>query len=146
VRLAFTRRTDYAIRAALELARAGRRSATHVEVAVATGAPPAVVKQALADLARAGLATATRGRRGGYLLARSPSSISVFDVVRALEPVGLAEQHCVLHEGTCLARAACPFHATIASARQAFIAALERDTLTDVLERGADPRESRQAR
>ena len=138
MRLAFTRRTDYAIRAVLELARVGDRSATHLEVAAATGAPPAVVKQALADLARGGLATATRGRTGGYRLARSPASISMHDVVSALEPIGLAEQHCVLHEGACLARGPCPFHATIAAAREAFVEALRHDSLADVLARGAD--------
>ncbi len=137
MRLAFARRTDYAIRAALELARAGDRSATHLEVAAATGAPPAVVKQALADLARAGLATATRGRGGGYRLARPPAAISMYDVVRALEPVGLIEQRCVLHAGACLATKPCPFHDTIAAAREAFVGALRHDTLGDVLERGA---------
>ncbi len=146
MRLAFARRTDYAIRAVLELARAGGQSATHLEVAAATGAPPAVVKQALADLARAGLATARRGRSGGYRLTRAPSSISMYDVVRALEPIGLAEQNCVLHEGACLVQGACPFHDTIAAAREAFVDALRRDTLADVLERGTRPTGSPQAR
>ena len=59
MRLAFTRRTDYAVRSALELARAGEAPVTHLELAAATGAPAAVVEQALADLARSG----TRPRR-----------------------------------------------------------------------------------
>src|SRR6476619_222221 len=99
MRLAFTRRTDYAVRSALELARAGEAPVTHLELAAATGAPAAVVKQALADLARSGLAEATRGRRGGYRLARPPEAITMYDVVAALEPIGAEEPHCVLHQG-----------------------------------------------
>jgi Rrf2 family protein len=135
MRLAFTRRTDYAVRSALELARIGARSATHVEIAAATGAPAGVVKQALADLAHAGIAVSSRGRRGGYRLARSPASITMYDVVAALEPIGVVEPQCVLHQGACLARGPCPFHDTIAAARAAFIEALARDTLADVLAR-----------
>jgi Rrf2 family nitric oxide-sensitive transcriptional repressor len=136
MRLAFTRRTDYAVRAALELARAGGVSVTHVEVAGATGDPPAVVKQALADLARGGVAVSTRGRNGGYRLARPPASITMHDVITALEPIGVEQPQCVLHHRACRARGPCPFHDTIAAAREAFIDALRRDTLADVLSRG----------
>ncbi len=136
MRLAFTRRTDYAVRAALELARAGGTSVTHGEVAAATGAPAAVVKQAMADLGRAGLAVASRGRKGGYRLARAPGTITMHDVVAALEPIGAEEPRCVLHPGACLASGPCPFHETIAAAREAFVDALRRDTLADVLARG----------
>ena len=136
MRLAFTRRTDYAVRSALELARAGQASRTHLEIAAATGAPAAVVKQALADLAHGGLATAIRGRNGGYRLARAPAAITMYDVVAALEPIGAEEPQCVLHQGACLARGPCPFHDTIAAARAAFVEALARDTLADVLRRG----------
>ncbi len=136
MRLAFTRRTDYAVRAALELARAGEAPVTHVEVAAATGAPAAVVKQALADLGRAGLAVASRGRNGGYRLARAPGTVTMYDIVAALEPIGAEAPRCVLHPGACLVHGPCPFHDTIAAAREAFVDALRRDTLADVLARG----------
>jgi Rrf2 family protein len=140
VRLAFTRRTDYAVRAALELARS-RELVTHHSVAAATGAPATVVKQALADLARAGLAVAVRGRSGGYRLARDPAEITMLELVAALEGFGDVQPQCVLHSGVCRASSPCPFHDTIAAAREAFAEALDRDTLADVLAR-ADGRPS----
>ena len=139
MRLSFTRRTDYAVRAALELARSGAL-ATHQTVAAATGAPASVVKQALSDLARAGFAVAVRGRSGGYRLARDPASITMLDLITALERLGDDEPRCVLHSGVCNARSPCPFHDTIAAARAAFAEALRRDTLADVMARA--PRRS----
>lgn len=41
-------------------------------------------------LARAGLVTPVRGKNGGYVLARSPSDISILDIVEAVEgPIAL---------------------------------------------------------
>jgi Rrf2 family nitric oxide-sensitive transcriptional repressor len=134
MRLSFTRRTDYAVRAALELARTGTL-ATHQSVAAATGAPASVVKQALSDLAKAGFAVALRGRSGGYRLARDPASITMLDLIAALEGLGDDEPRCVLHSGVCNATNPCPFHDTIAAARVAFAEALGRDTLADVMAR-----------
>jgi Rrf2 family transcriptional regulator, nitric oxide-sensitive transcriptional repressor len=134
MRLSFTRRTDYAVRAALELARSSGL-ATHPGVAAATGAPPSVMKQALADLARAGVAVAVRGRSGGYRLARDPASLTMLELITSLEQLGDDEPRCVLHSGVCRAHSPCPFHHTIAAARAAFMDALSRDTLADVLAR-----------
>jgi Rrf2 family protein len=135
MRLAFTRRTDYAVRAALELAVRSPALATHQDVAGATGAPPTVMKQALADLARAGLAVAVRGRSGGYRLARDPDEISMLELVTALERLGDDAPRCVLNSRACNASRPCPFHDTIVAAREAFADALARDSLADVLAR-----------
>jgi Rrf2 family nitric oxide-sensitive transcriptional repressor len=135
MRLAFARRTDYAVRAALELASRSPALATHHDVAAAIGAPATVVKQALADLARAGLAEAVRGRSGGYRLAGDPEGITMLRLVTALERLGDDAPRCVLRSAACDAAHPCPFHDTIAAAREAFADALDRDTLADVLAR-----------
>jgi Rrf2 family protein len=144
VRLRFSRRADYAIRAALELARdGGQRTSEHI--ARATGAPGGVVAQALSDLARVGIVQAVVGRTGGYLLARPASEISVLEVVEAVDPIGRVVTQCVLHERVCSHEGACPFHATMVAAQEAFRAALERETLADVALR-ASPSGSSAAR
>jgi Rrf2 family nitric oxide-sensitive transcriptional repressor len=135
MRLAFTRRTDYAVRAALELASRSPALITHQDVAAATGAPATVMKQALADLARARLAVAVRGRSGGYRLARDPGEITMLELVTSLERLGEDEPRCVLNSRACNADRPCPFHDTISAARAAFAEALGRDTLADVLAR-----------
>lgn len=51
-----------------------------------------MVKKVLKDLSGSGLLDSHRGVHGGYNLARSPSEISVADIIDALEgPLGLTE-------------------------------------------------------
>lgn len=130
--LRFSRRADYAVRSALEMAsRTGQ--VNRAEIAAAIDAPSSVVAQALADLARAGVVRATPGRGGGYVLQRSADSITVWDVVSAVDPLP-AETRCVLHDRVCKTTGTgrCPFHETITAARDAWIDALKRDTLADL--------------
>lgn len=142
MKLAFTRRTDYAMRAALEMASAGGELRTHRDVARATQAPIGVIKQALADLSRAGIVDAARGRTGGYRLSRPAGEISIYDIVSALEPLDLAETRCVLHPQVCPLTGQCPFHTTIAAARRALVDVLRTDTLADLAARSRDGRGS----
>jgi Rrf2 family protein len=136
MQLRFARRTDYALRAALELAASEHGALrTRQQIALATGAPSGVVAQALADLARAGIATAMTGRRGGYRLAREAASITVYEIVVALESIELEVTNCVLHDRVCSAGGPCPFHHTVTSARAAFADALRETTLADAVAR-----------
>ena len=80
-----TKSSRYALLAALEMAEAGERPVTAADVARRHGAPEAVVAKVLQRLVRAGLAVGTRGSNGGYRLARSPSSVTVLDVLRVFE-------------------------------------------------------------
>lgn len=133
--LRFARRTDYALRAALELAVSTPDDAlrTRQQLASAIGAPSGVVAQALADLARAGIAQAVAGRGGGYRLARDPGSITIYDIVSALESIEPVVSHCVLHDRVCASAGPCPFHRTLATARMAYADALRGTTLSDAL-------------
>lgn len=80
-------RTDYALRAALEVAARIERStpATRDEVSEAQNIPRRYLATILNDLRRAGLVTASRGPEGGYRLARTPELISLADVIRAVD-------------------------------------------------------------
>jgi Rrf2 family protein len=140
MKLAFTRRTDYALRAALEMALPSFEPRTHRHVARATRAPIGVVKQALADLSRAGILDAARGRAGGYRLSRPAEEISIYDIVSALEPLDAGETRCVLHPQVCPLTGQCPLHPTMAAARSALIDVLRTDTLADLVARSAGDR------
>lgn len=53
--------------------------------------PPAYLEQIMARLRQEGLVESARGRDGGYRLARSPSRITIGDIVRAVEgPIALS--------------------------------------------------------
>jgi Rrf2 family protein len=127
VRSPFSRRTDYAIRAAVEIARADGRRVKRHPIAAAIDAPTTVVAQALADLVRGGVVEAAAGRTGGYVLHRPARDITVADVVAAVAVDH--ESRCVLEERRCSDGAPCPLHATLAEADEAYTAQLATTTL-----------------
>jgi Rrf2 family protein len=83
-------KADYAVRVAAELAAAtpkepikGERLATAQEI------PLKFLENILGSLRTAGIVASKRGAEGGYLLAQSPSKVTVADVIRAVDgPLG----------------------------------------------------------
>lgn len=61
------------------------------EIASSQKIPIRFLEQLLLALKRGGMVTSNRGRQGGYVLAKSPGSISLLNIIEALEgPVELA--------------------------------------------------------
>ena len=80
-----SRLADYGIVIATHLARHPDRQQTAGDVAVATAVPAAMTSKILKMLTRADLLVSHRGSHGGYSLARPPVSVSVAEVVEALD-------------------------------------------------------------
>lgn len=86
-----TAKVDYAVRAALELARNhptdGSRPTpvTRQQIADAQDIPSKFLEHILADLRRGGLVASVRGTDGGYWLQRDPTDVSMADIIRAVE-------------------------------------------------------------
>jgi Rrf2 family protein len=78
-------RADYALRACVELTRAGERGSTSEAMSQAQGIPQAFLQNVLADMRRAGYVRSSVRRGGGYWLAVPADQISVADVVRAMD-------------------------------------------------------------
>lgn len=78
-------RGDYAVRAALGLAAAYPATTSAQALAEAQDLPYKFLEAILSDLRRAGLVQGIRGPEGGYLLKRSPSEITVGEVLRAVD-------------------------------------------------------------
>jgi Rrf2 family protein len=83
-------KTDYAIRAAAELAAAGMSPGSGPwvkteSVSNAQDIPLPFLLNILAELRTAGLVRSRRGVDGGYQLAHSASEISVADIIRAVD-------------------------------------------------------------
>lgn len=96
--LRLSKLTDYAVVVLLRLDAphrddAGRDDAgvqTSPGIAVATGIPEPTVAKVLKHLSQSGLVSATRGARGGYRLAKPLGTISVADVISAIDgPIAL---------------------------------------------------------
>lgn len=84
-------RADYAVRAAVELARLPAHRAISAErVAMQADLPAKFLEAILTDLRHAGLVITQRGAHGGCRLARSADQITVAEIVSAVEgEVGL---------------------------------------------------------
>lgn len=81
-----TAKVDYAVRAMVTLAANDSGAPVAAEsVAVAQDIPVAFLVKILADLRTARLVASRRGAAGGYVLARDPRTVSVADVIRAVE-------------------------------------------------------------
>lgn len=82
-----SRKADYALRAALDLALHGAsgRLISTSEIAKRTGAPPKFLEAIVGQLRRAGLVDARRGADGGLRLARAVGRISAGEVWRAID-------------------------------------------------------------
>jgi Rrf2 family protein len=78
-------KVDYAVRAAVELSAAGAKPMKGERIATAQGIPLNFLENILSDLRHAGLVRSQRGAEGGYWLARDPETITVADVIRAVE-------------------------------------------------------------
>ena len=81
-------KTDYALRAASELALAATANAAPVKgewISETQGIPKKFMENILHDLKRSGLVRTRRGASGGYWLALPAEEISLADVIRAVE-------------------------------------------------------------
>ena len=78
-------RSDYALRAVIELAAAGPGHVTADQLARTQGIPGKFLEAILTQLRRAGLVRSQRGPEGGFWLARPAGAISLADVIRAID-------------------------------------------------------------
>jgi len=85
-------------------------------------------------LANAGYLATTRGRGGGFVLARAPETITLGEVVRLTEP-DLRPANC----GNCAFRRGCGLMPMLGSALRAFLAELDRQTLADAVAQSTAP-------
>ena len=79
-------KADYALRAALELARSEQAAPVKAEqIAAAQEVPLRFLENILGELRHGGVVESRRGAEGGYMLARPAAAISLADVVRAVD-------------------------------------------------------------
>jgi Rrf2 family protein len=80
-----TTRGHYSVKALLDLSlQASSNPASVKEIAARTNLPAPYLEKLLIEMRRAGLVKSIRGYRGGYQLARSPSKISLGQILEAV--------------------------------------------------------------
>ncbi|HEY1299637.1 MAG TPA: SUF system Fe-S cluster assembly regulator [Stellaceae bacterium] len=114
---------DYGVIVATHMAANPARQLTAAAVAEETRLPRATTAKILKALAHAGLVSATRGAAGGYRLARPAATISVAEVVAAIDgDIGLTQ--CSVHVAECARTNYCPTRPHWAAINRAVEAAL----------------------
>lgn len=92
------------------------------------------LEQLLIPLKAAGLVQSVRGAAGGYLLARDPKAISLYEIVRILEgPVTVVE--CVDNPELCQRQASCAVRLVWEDMSQMIADFLENVTLAQLAQR-----------
>jgi Rrf2 family transcriptional regulator, cysteine metabolism repressor len=82
----FSTKAEYGVRVMAHLAkRNGSEPVSLSAIADAEGLPLAYLEHLVARLRKAELVSSTRGAHGGYSLARTPDTITMAEIVRALE-------------------------------------------------------------
>lgn len=138
--LELTREGDYAVRAMLALAKhTPDRPLSRTQIATDWQIPASFLAHALRKLADHGLVVPVVGRSGGYRLARDAGSISLLDVVGAVEDLPTGER-CVLRGGPCHPDGTCFVHETFTRARTRYLDALAESTLASILEDYTPPK------
>ncbi len=95
-----TAQEEYGLRCLLQLARGPQGQIVSVkEIAAKEGLSGAYVEKLLRILSRAGLVHSMRGLKGGYVLNRPATSITLGEVVRALGTVETTNHICSVFTG-----------------------------------------------
>jgi len=127
-----TRETDYAIRCILYVAGSDNGTAVVGEISKAQQVPRTFAAKIMQKLQRAGLVQSKRGVKGGYSLTRSPSEITLLDVIEAIEgPLSL--NICVVDQSSCDRVSHCTIHPVWVKLRDVFAEHLRRYSLEDLM-------------
>lgn len=128
----FTQTVEYALRVAVRLAATDPEPQTADDLAMRTRIPRAYLSKVVQAMVRGGVARSKRGVGGGVVLSKSPESVTILEIVNAVDPIKRIDT-CPLglsSHGTRL----CPLHRrfddALAQVEQAFAAS----TLAEVLD------------
>ncbi len=124
----------YGIHAMYDLAQFGSETPQPIKsIAERQNIPEAYLEQLIGQLRRSGLVRSVRGAQGGYLLSRSPSEITVGEVLRTLEGE-LAVVDCLMEEDACHKACSCPTRVVWKKLRDGLNEIVDGITLQDMLD------------
>ena len=131
-----SQKCQYTLRALFELAkRQGDEPVTVAEIADAQAIPRRFLELIFLDLRSRGVVESRRGNRGGYVLTASPETISVGDIIRAVDG-SLAPVNCVVGRGHehCRLRNRCAFINVWQRAERATEEVYDQTTLQNLID------------
>lgn len=126
---------EYALRAMVALGQDSGKPRTAESLSDSIQVPVPYLHKILRDLSKARLLNISRGRHGGFTLARSPEKMPLLEIIDAIAPL-VPLDRCPLrlqkHE-----HQLCPLHTHISQAIQSLRTQFQNTTIADLLR--ADP-------
>ena len=137
---AISKKSKYGLRALFELARRYDQGPVLIaDLAQHQRIPKKFLELILLELRNKGILGSKKGKGGGYFLARVPSTISIGEVIRALDgplaPVPCVSQTAYRTCQECEDEAVCGIRAIMHDVRDATAEILDRESLADGLKR-----------
>jgi FeS assembly SUF system regulator len=130
--LRLSKKADYALIAMKHLAlREGQGSASAREIAEQFSIPVELMAKVLQRLARRGLLSSQQGTRGGYQLTRDSETISVADVIQAIDGP-LTVTACSAHNDRCGQFATCNIRDPLWKIRELIVTALSTCSVSEM--------------
>ena len=131
--LRLSKKADYALIAMKHLAQksSGGPSTSAREIAELYGIPIELMAKVLQRLVRTGLLVSTQGTRGGYTLGRPAASISVADVIQAIDGP-LTVTACSTEKIDCEQFSKCSIRDSLWQIRERIAAALDTVSLAEM--------------
>jgi Rrf2 family protein len=137
--LRLSKKADYALIALKHLAlRDGTGQSSAREIAELYNVPSDLLAKVLQRLVRKGLLSSQQGTRGGYQLARSADSISVADVIQAIDGP-LTVIACSAHQAQCGQFATCNVRDPLWRIRGRILAALATCSVSEMAAENRQP-------
>lgn len=134
---------EYALRAVLYMAEHGDDEPYPVTaLAEALRIPQNYLSKTMHILARQGVLTSARGKRGGFRLARPAGEIPLLEVIRPFDQLE-ARRQCLLGRPTCSDATPCAAHARWKSLADTTTAFFRDTTLADIVTPAAPARARR---
>jgi len=131
--LELTKKADYALRTMIEVAASEGGSLSTAEVAEREDIPYQFLRKVAQELVAAGLLTSSRGVRGGLALAHPAQTISLLEIVRAVDEPALSR--CLIDPAACNRRSRCVIYPVWRRLQRELERAMESVLLSDLAER-----------
>jgi Rrf2 family nitric oxide-sensitive transcriptional repressor len=122
---------EYALRATVYLADQSGSARTVAQIAEATQVPAGYLAKVMQGLSRAQVVKSQRGLNGGFSLARDPGTLSVLEVVNAVDPLRRFSE-CPLGIAS-HGRQLCPLHRRLDDAAQMVEDCFRQTMVSDLL-------------
>lgn len=127
----FTQTAEYALRAIAHLARFTDKPQTSQQIAEATRVPTPYLSKVLQQLVKGGIVSGQRGLHGGFTIAKSPTELTIYEVIEVVDPLHRIKR-CPLgieSHGSNL----CPLHKSMDDAIAAVEKCFRDTTLAEIL-------------